>query len=187
MSDTPIKRNTVEITVKDVSDRGPAPVRKDAEERTLAASAAAGGAALHTGRVMTRLHIYILETGSEPLGHGSQVEIRGSVKTFGPVPSDNRIAVDLPEHTNFRAEHNGLGKLIWWREFYTFLFPTDFQAYIYEEGGAGTTKKILSRAVNFAEKPDEMQWGFWWWYDDSPQDPNFKAHVAWTIEDAPNP
>jgi hypothetical protein len=185
MSDKPIKRNTVEITVKDVSERGPAPVRKDedADVTTLIAA----GAPLHTGRVMTRLHIYILETGSEPLGHGTQVEIRGSVRTFGTVPSDNPISIDLPEHSIFKSENNGLGKLIWVREFHTFHLPLDFQAYIYEEGGAGTTKKILSRAVNFAERPNAWQWGFWWWYDDSPQDPNFKAYVAWTIEDAPEP
>jgi len=176
----------MEITVKDVSERGPAPV-KDAKAKTLAASAAAAGAPLHTGRVMTRLHIYILETGSEPFGHGSEVEIRGSVKTYGAWQSDNPISKDLPEQTNFISENNGLGKLIWFKEFKTFLHPPDFQAYIYEEGGAGTTKKILSRAVNFAEQPNDRQWGFWTWYDDSPQDPNFKAYVAWTIEDAQEP
>jgi len=187
MSDTPIKRNTVEITVKDVSERGPAPVRKDADAKTLVASTAAAGTQLHPGKVRTRLHIYILETGSEPLGHGTEVEIRGSVKTYGTVPSDNAIIIDLPEQKNFKSENNGLGKLIWWKDFYSFFVPTDFQAYIYEEGGAGTTKKILSRAVHFAEGPDKWQWGFWTWYDDSPQDPNFKAYVAWGAEDAPNP
>jgi hypothetical protein len=103
---------------------------------------------------------------------------------LGLVVSDNRIVVDLPEHTNFANEHNGLGRMVWRRVFRTFQSPPNFHAYIYEEGGAGDTKKILNRAIDFAaEANNDHQWGFWWWFDSSPQDPNFKAHVAWSVDD----
>src|SRR2546421_9113065 len=103
MTDAHGKAKTVEITIKDVgAERGPAPQHKDDIVQT--AAAADGGTPFHTGRVDTEIIIYIQETGSEPLGHGTEVEIRGSVRTSGLVVSDNRIEVDLPEHTNFANE-----------------------------------------------------------------------------------
>lgn len=182
MADARGKAKTVEITVKEASERGPAPQRKDDGVQTAAADGA--GSPLHTGRVDTQILIYILETGSEPFGHGTEVEIRGSVTTSGMVVSDNRIAVDLPEHTNFSSENNGLGRMVWRRVFRTFRYPPNFHAYIYEEGGAGDTKKILNREIDFAaENNNDHQWGWWTWFDSSPQDPNFKAYVAWSVDD----
>jgi hypothetical protein len=183
MTDKTDNVKTVQITIKDdEATRGPAPERrKDTKPNDVEVAA---GSPFHTGRVDTQIIVYIQETGSEPLGHGNEVEIRGSVTTSGLVVSDNRIEVDLPEHTNFANENNGLGRMVWRRVFRTFQFPPNFHAYIYEEGGAGTTKKILNRAVDFAAQPNnDFQWGFWWWPDSSPQDPNFKAHVAWSVDD----
>ncbi|KAH6853157.1 hypothetical protein B0I37DRAFT_440358 [Chaetomium sp. MPI-CAGE-AT-0009] len=80
------RTKTVEIHVKEVGERGPAPQRKD--DSVQMAAAAAGGTPLHTGRVATQILIYIQETGSEPVFGGTEVEIRGSVTTSGPVLDD---------------------------------------------------------------------------------------------------
>ncbi|KAI9772503.1 MAG: hypothetical protein M1840_000708 [Geoglossum simile] len=173
MADARGKAKTVEITIKDAGERGPAPQRKDDIAQT---NAAADGSPFHTGRVDTQIIIYIPETGSEPLGHGTDVEIRGSVATSGLIAREDRVVADLHEQTNFVSENNGLGRMVWRGVFRTFQFPPNFHAYIYEEGGIGETKMILNRAINFAEESNnDHQWGFWTWFDSSPQDANFKA------------
>ncbi len=139
----------------------------------------------HRRKITTQIIVYIQETGSEPVFGGSNVEIKGEVKTWGTASATYPIDVRLPEHTNFSNEHNGLGRMIFRVVVPTIREPPNFTAHIYEEGGAASTKKILTRTVDWASTDDVHLWGFWWWRDVSPEDANFKAFLAWSVDDVP--
>lgn len=139
----------------------------------------------HRRKITTQVLLYIQETGSEPAFGGSNVEIKGEVNIFGTATAKYRIDVSLPEHTNFKNEHNGLGRMIFRVVVPTIREPPNFSAYLYEEGGAADTKKILNRTVDWATADDKQLWGWWVWRDVAPQNDNFKAFLAWSVDDVP--
>ena len=139
----------------------------------------------HRRKITTQILLYIQETGSEPAFHGRQVEIKGEVKTWGTATATYPIDIRLPEKASFTNENNGLGRIIFRVVVPTIREPPSFSGFLYEEGGPGDTRRLLNRTVDWASTDDKLLWGFWWWRDVSPQDGNFKAFLAWSVDDVP--
>lgn len=128
-------------------------------------------------RLETEIIIYIQEVGTELRPY---VTIKGEINTKGgPYP----FTTLLPQHTDFSAEHNGLGRMVMRKVITTRGMPPDFRAFAYETNpDNGYTKWITDRTMDWGTAPDEWFSGFWWWTDWNSVDENYKGHVAWGVK-----
>ncbi|ORY07005.1 hypothetical protein BCR34DRAFT_604009 [Clohesyomyces aquaticus] len=161
-----------ESRVVDISD----------QEHVLSATAAAAGP---LGiRIVTRIRLYVQETGTE-IGGRTQVEIREHMSASGVVaPAQTRdMSVDLLEKTDFSGENNGLGRIVGEIAVLTRNLPANFSGELYEEGILIAGDRFFTReSVDWNTAPDNWADGREWYFTQTnSNDQNFKGHLAWQV------